>query len=37
MSASGWCTAPPGARPRHADCRAAVCDCPCHDPERKAD
>jgi hypothetical protein len=35
MSPSGWCTAPAGYRPKHEDCRAAVCGCPCHEKKEK--
>lgn len=24
---SGWCTAPPGARPKHEACRSLTCTC----------
>ncbi len=33
---SGWCSAPPGARPQHERCRAASCQCPCHDMAKES-
>lgn len=27
---SGWCMAPPGARPKHGLCQSLACSCPCH-------
>ncbi len=32
---SGWCSAPTGARPKHAHCRAEVCGCFCHRGEMR--
>lgn len=33
---SGWCTAPPGARPQHDQCAALVCGCECHETNEEA-